>query len=146
MKGMFIVQEGMCRKVYIEQHLHCLCAVGRVVTCCVEEGAASYYLFYLDLLFTNMYLLLVQVVVYQYTKLQQMKAKAALSTTKDVEKMGGGGGGPVLLLLVPVAQAVNLHIYGRDMQALHILAGADACFHVRHSGAAAPPERGHPQQ
>ncbi len=34
-----------------------------------------------------------QVVVYQYTKLQQMKAKAALSTTKDVEKMGGGAGG-----------------------------------------------------
>ena len=35
----------------------------------------------------------VQVVVYQYTKLQQMKAKAALSTTKDVEKMDGAGGG-----------------------------------------------------
>ncbi len=33
-----------------------------------------------------------QVVVYNYMKLQQMKAKAALSTTKDVEKLGAGGG------------------------------------------------------
>ena len=39
-----------------------------------------------------------QVVVYQYTKLQQMKAKAALSTTKDVEKMGGGAGGGCVAL------------------------------------------------
>lgn len=31
-----------------------------------------------------------QVAVYNYQKLQQIRAKASLSTGKDVEKMGGG--------------------------------------------------------
>lgn len=31
-----------------------------------------------------------QVVIYNYMKLQQIKAKAALSTGKDLEKMGAG--------------------------------------------------------